>query len=387
MKKALLAILLVLCTFLTVAAYGQDFDLDIRAAILVEAETGQVLYEKNSAETLPPASITKIMTLLIAMEEIEKGNLSLDSEISISKYAESMGGSQIYLAAGTRIKLEDLLKAVTIASANDASVAIAEAIGGTYSNFIRLMNKRAEELGMVNTHFANSTGLPVEHGEHYTTAYDITLMSRELIKYEKVLEWASIWVDYVQLPGREAMLVNTNKMINYYPGMDGLKTGHTSEAGYCLAATAKRDNMRLISVIMGAETEKRREELTARLLDYGFNAFEKELILRKGEQVHNIEVPDGKKTVTTAEVAEDLYVVYKRGAKGTLQKEIVLREDLKAPIEKGEVLGQELIVQDGEILAQVDLVAVENIEKANIFTRIWRAFVNWVGQLLKGILK
>lgn len=387
MKKALLAILLVLCTFLTVAAYGQDFDLDIRAAILVEAETGQVLYEKNSAETLPPASITKIMTLLIAMEEIEKGNLSLDSEISISKYAESMGGSQIYLAAGTRIKLEDLLKAVTIASANDASVAIAEAIGGTYSNFIRLMNKRAEELGMVNTHFANSTGLPVEHGEHYTTAYDITLMSRELIKYEKVLEWASIWVDYVQLPGRQAMLVNTNKMINYYPGMDGLKTGHTSEAGYCLAATAKRDNMRLISVIMGAETEKRREELTARLLDYGFNAFEKELILRKGEQVHNIEVPDGKKTVTTAEVAEDLYVVYKRGAKGTLQKEIVLREDLKAPIEKGEVLGQELIVQDGEILAQVDLVAVENIEKANIFTRLWRAFVNWVGQLLKGILK
>lgn len=387
MKKALLAILLVLCTFLTVAAYGQDFDLDIRAAILVEAETGQVLYEKNSAETLPPASITKIMTLLIAMEEIEKGNLSLDSEISISKYAESMGGSQIYLAAGTRIKLEDLLKAVTIASANDASVAIAEAIGGTYSNFIRLMNKRAEELGMVNTHFANSTGLPVEHGEHYTTAYDITLMSRELIKYEKVLEWASIWVDYVQLPGREAMLVNTNKMINYYPGMDGLKTGYTSEAGYCLAATAKRDNMRLISVIMGAETEKRREELTARLLDYGFNAFEKELILRKGEQVHNIEVPDGKKTVTTAEVAEDLYVVYKRGAKGTLQKEIVLREDLKAPIEKGEVLGQELIVQDGEILAQVDLVAVENIEKANIFTRLWRAFVNWVGQLLKGILK
>ena len=153
MKKALLAILLVLCTFLTVAAYGQDFDLDIRAAILVEAETGQVLYEKNSAEPLPPASITKIMTLLIAMEEIEKGNLSLDSEISISKYAESMGGSQIYLAAGTRIKLEDLLKAVTIASANDASVAIAEAIGGTYSNFIRLMNKRAEELGMVNTHF------------------------------------------------------------------------------------------------------------------------------------------------------------------------------------------------------------------------------------------
>lgn len=386
MKKTLLAILLVLYSFLSVAVYGQDFDLDIRAAILVEAETGQVLYEKNSAEPLPPASITKIMTLLLAMEEIEKGNISLDSEVTISKYAESMGGSQIYLEAGTRIVLEDLLKAVTIASANDASVAIAEAIGGTYSNFIRLMNKKAEELGMENTIFENSTGLPVEYGDHHTTAYDIILMSRELIKYDKMLEWGSIWVDYVQLPGREAMLVNTNRLINSYPGMDGLKTGYTKEAGYCLAATAERNDMRLISVILGAETEKDREELTARLLDYGFNAFEKDLILRKGEQVHNIDVPDGKKTVTSAEVAEDLYVVYKRGTKGTLQKEVVLREDLKAPIEKGEVIGQEFIVQEGEILAQVDLLAVENIEKAGLFTRLWRAFVNWVGQLIKGIL-
>ncbi|NLJ84580.1 MAG: D-alanyl-D-alanine carboxypeptidase [Halanaerobiaceae bacterium] len=386
MKKTLLAILLVLYSFLSVAVYGQDFDLDIRAAILVEAETGQVLYEKNSAEPLPPASITKIMTLLLAMEEIEKGNISLDSEVTISKYAESMGGSQIYLEAGTRIVLEDLLKAVTIASANDASVAIAEAIGGTYSNFIRLMNKKAEELGMENTIFENSTGLPVEYGDHHTTAYDIILMSRELIKYDKILEWGSIWVDYVQLPGREAMLVNTNRLINSYPGMDGLKTGYTKEAGYCLAATAERNDMRLISVILGAETEKDREELTARLLDYGFNTFEKDLILRKGEQVHNIDVPDGKKTVTSAEVAEDLYVVYKRGTKGTLQKEVVLREDLKAPIEKGEVIGQEFIVQEGEILAQVDLLAVENIEKAGLFTRLWRAFVNWVGQLIKGIL-
>jgi len=386
MKKTLLAILLVLYSFLSVAVYGQDFDLDIKAAILVEAETGQVLYEKNSAEPLPPASITKIMTLLLAMEEIEKGNISLDSEVTISKYAESMGGSQIYLEAGTRIVLEDLLKAVTIASANDASVAIAEAIGGTYSNFIRLMNKKAEELGMENTIFENSTGLPVEYGDHHTTAYDIILMSRELIKYDKILEWGSIWVDYVQLPGREAMLVNTNRLINSYPGMDGLKTGYTKEAGYCLAATAERNDMRLISVILGAETEKDREELTARLLDYGFNAFEKDLILRKGEQVHNIDVPDGKKTVTSAEVAEDLYVVYKRGTKGTLQKEVVLREDLKAPIEKGEVIGQEFIVQEGEILAQVDLLAVENIEKAGLFTRLWRAFVNWVGQLIKGIL-
>ncbi|HHU93150.1 MAG TPA: D-alanyl-D-alanine carboxypeptidase [Halanaerobiaceae bacterium] len=386
MKKALLVILLILYSFLTVAIYGQDFDLDIRAAILVESEIGQVLYEKNSAEPLPPASITKIMTLLIAMEEVEKGNIALEDEVTISKYAESMGGSQIYLAAGTRVPFGDLLKAITIASANDASVAVAEAIAGTYSNFINIMNRRAQELGMKNTHFENSTGLPVEYGEHYTTAYDIALMSRELVKYDQVLEWASIWVDYVQLPGREAMLVNTNKMINSYPGMDGLKTGHTQEAGYCLSATAERNGMRLISVVLGAETEKEREELTARLLDYGFNAFVKELMLTKGDQVHNVEVPDGKKTITTAEVAEDLYVVYKKGTKGSIKKEVVLQEDLKAPIEKGEVIGQELIVQDGEVLGQVDLLASESIEKAGFFTRLWRAFTNWLGQLIKGIL-
>src|SRR5690554_3212682 len=185
MKKSIFIILILLYSFLSISIFAQEFDLDIKAAILIDADTGQVLYEKNSAKTLPPASITKIMTLLIAMEEIEKGNISLDDEITISKYAESMGGSQIYLAAGTRVKFRDLLKSVTIASANDASVAIAEALAGTYNNFIRVMNNRAEELGMENTNFINSTGLPDEYGQHYTTAYDISIMARELAKYSQ----------------------------------------------------------------------------------------------------------------------------------------------------------------------------------------------------------
>ena len=245
------------CLFIfTMSGIGmaQDLDLEAESAILIEAETGQLLYQKNINKKVPPASITKIMTMLIAMEKVENEVLSLDDEIIISQYAESMGGSQIYLPAGVEVKLKDLLKAVAISSANDASVAIAEAISGSYSSFINLMNEKAEKLGMKNTHFMNSTGLP--EANHYTTARDISIMARELIKYKKVLEWTSIWVDYVKLPEREAMLANTNKLVNKFPGMDGLKTGHTDDAGFCLAATAKRDSVRLISVILGCNSQK-----------------------------------------------------------------------------------------------------------------------------------
>lgn len=365
---------------------AQDFDVEVEAAILIEAETGQVLFSKNINKKLPPASITKIMTLLLAMEEIQKGTINLEDEVTISKFSESMGGSQIFLKAGTRVKIEDLLKAVTIASANDASVALAESIAGTYGNFIDWMNEKATKLGMKNTHFANSTGLPEEHGEHYSTVHDIAVMSKELVKYPRVLEWASIWVDYLQLPNREAMLVNTNKLIKLYPGLDGLKTGHTQAAGFCLAATAKRDNTRLISVVMNAETEKKREEQTARLLDYGFNAFTKEKFIAKGDKVHNIEVPDGKKTTTIAEAASDLFVIIKRGSKETVEKKVEIKDGLNAPIKKGEIIGKEIIVQEGNVLAEVDLLASENIEKAGFFTRIWRAFVRMVGNLMKNIL-
>ena len=389
MKKNIIFTMTLIFILLIFTVKAQEFDVDAPVAILVDAETGQVLYEKSADEIRPPASITKIMALLIAMEEVEKGNISLDDEVTISKYAESMGGSQIFLAAGTRVKFGDLLKAVTIASANDASVAAAEAVAGTYSNFVKWMNTRAEELGMEDTHFENSTGLPVEYGEHYSTARDITIMASELVKHPQILEWASIWVDYIQLPDREQMINNTNKLINKYnryPGMDGLKTGHTEAAGYCLTATAKRNDTRLISVVLGAETEKRREEVTSRLLDYGFNAFDKDLLLSKGDIVQNIDIPDGKKTVTSAEVADNLYVLVKKGSRDTLNKQVIIKEELKAPIKKGEIIGEELIVQDGKVLASVDLFAAEDVERAGFFTRIWRAFVNWVGGLIKGIL-
>lgn len=381
--KIIVTVLFVFCFLISLSEQSEAFELDIEAAILVDAESGQVLYEKNADQTLPPASITKIMTLLLAMEQVEKDTISLDDEVMISQLAESMGGSQIYLAANTRVKLSALLEAITIASANDASVAVSEAIAGSYNNFIDLMNKKAEELGMDNTNFVNSSGLPSKN--HYSSARDIAVMSRELVKYPKILEWASIWVDYLQLPDRKAMLVNTNKLIRDYPGMDGIKTGHTDEAGFCLAATAQRDNMRLISVIMRASSEKEREELTSRLLDYGFNAFISEVIVKKGEQVQNIEIPDGEKTITVAEVANDLKVIYQRGTADSLKKKIVISEQLQAPIKKGDVLGRQSIMQDDRLLASVDLIATEDVERAGFFTRLWRSFVNSVSNLLQRI--
>ena len=381
--KIIVIVLFVFCFLIPLSEQSEAFELDIEAAILVDAESGQVLYEKNADQTLPPASITKIMTLLLAMEQVEKNTISLDDEVMISQLAESMGGSQIYLAANTRVKLSALLEAITIASANDASVAVSEAIAGSYNNFIDLMNKKAEELGMDNTNFVNSSGLPSKN--HYSSARDIAVMSRELVKYPKILEWASIWVDYLQLPDRKAMLVNTNKLIRDYPGMDGIKTGHTDEAGFCLAATAQRDNMRLISVIMRASSEKEREELTSRLLDYGFNAFISEVIVKKGEQVQNIEIPDGEKTITVAEAANDLKVIYQRGTADSLKKKIVISEQLQAPIKKGDVLGRQSIMQDDRLLASVDLIATEDVERAGFFTRLWRSFVNSVSNLLQRI--
>ncbi|MFW6264617.1 MAG: D-alanyl-D-alanine carboxypeptidase family protein [Bacillota bacterium] len=380
-------IIFILIVFIIIALpiMAQEFDLEIPSAILIDADTGQVLYEKNADEQLPPASMTKIMTMLIAMEQIDKGELNLEDEVNVSRLAASMGGSQIYLAEGNRLTVEELLKAVAIPSANDASLALAEAIAGSYGNFIEWMNRRAAELGMDNTNFANSTGLPSEFDDHYSTARDIAIMSKELVNYPQVLEWSSIWVDYIELPEREAVLVNTNKLINTYPGMDGLKTGHTTEAGYCLAATAIRDNTRLISVIFGANTEEERGEITTRLLDYGFNTFNKELIVSEGEKVRNIEVPEGSKTITTAEAAEDLYVHIQRGRREDYKQQVLL-DDYKAPLAKGQILGEIQIVRDARVVASVDLLASEDIERAGFFTRVWRSFVNWAGSLITSIL-
>jgi len=375
MEKKFITILIISILFsLIIAAPALAFDVSTDSAILLELETGQVLFEKNADRVLPPASITKIMPLLIAMEKLEEGSISLDDVVTISRYAESMGGSQIFLAANTQVKLNKLLKAVTIASGNDASVAVGEYIAGTYSNFVAMMNEKAEELGMNSTNFSNSTGLPDPN--HYSTARDISIMAKELSKYPQVLEWASIWTETIDLPGRQAMLVNTNSLINKYPSMDGLKTGHTQEAGFCLAATAKKGDTRLISVVLQGESLNEREEATTRLLDYGFNAFSKQKIAVKGDQIQNIPIVESEDKVAVGEIAKDLYVMVKKGQEKEISQEVEVKDSLTAPIAKGELLGNLTVYNGEEVISTVNVVAAEDIERANIIVRLWRKIFN-----------
>jgi len=378
MKRRYTAVIL-LALILLFAGISQvgAFDVVTESALLMEAETGQILFSKNADRKLPPASMTKIMPLLITMEKLEEGSISLDDKVTISRYAESMGGSQIFLAANTQVELEKLVKAVTIASGNDASVAIGEYIAGTYSNFIAMMNERAEELGMENTNFSNSTGLPDPN--NYSTARDIALVARELVKYPLVLEWASIWTETIQLPNREAMLVNTNGLINQYPSMDGLKTGHTQEAGFCLTSTAQKGNTRLISVVMQGDTLKDREESTIRLLDYGFNSFSKREIAAAGDQIQNIPVSEAAEEFAAGEIEESFYVMVQKGKEREIDQEVIIDESLKAPIAEGEKIGELVVYRSEEEIGSVDVVSASNIDRANFLLRFWRSILSFVG--------
>jgi len=262
------AMLIGLFSFSASAAETPDLAIDAQSAILIEASTGQVFYEKNADEALPPASVTKIMTLLLVMEAIDSGSIALSDMVSVSDYASSMGGSQVYLKAGETMSVEDLLKSVVIASANDAAVALAEFLMGSEEAFVKRMNERAKELGMENTNFENTNGLDDTAENHLISARDIATMSRELIKHEKILEYSSTWMDSIR--NGEFGLTNTNRLIRFYSGANGLKTGSTSKAKFCISASAKRDGMQLIAVIMGSPTRDIRNECAKKLLDYGF---------------------------------------------------------------------------------------------------------------------
>lgn len=369
------SISLFICVLMLVAVMGTgiaraEFDVKAKSAILVDGKTGQVLFEKDAHKMLPPASITKIMTLLLALEAIDRGEASLTDQVSISQYAASMGGSQIYLSPKDRLPLGTLLKAVAVASANDACVAIGEYIGGTESNFVRRMNQRAKELGMENTSFKNTTGLP--NSEHYSTAYDISLMARELIQYDIFREWAQIWYEQIKVSDGYRDLVNTNSLIKDYPGLvDGVKTGHTDIAGYCLAASAEQDGFRLISVVLNTSSPEQRNEASMNLLSYGFRAFEHKVIVKENEQVEDIPIKQGKEQTVDAYTANSLGVVILKGLSGELRREIKTINQI-APVKKGEKVGELIIYQKEKELGRVDLLAVKDVEKANIFVRFFR---------------
>lgn len=352
---------------------------EAKSAILIERDTGTVLFEKNSHEPLPPASMTKIMTMLLIMEALEEGKLKLDEKVRTSEYAASMGGSQIFLEPGEEMTVDELLRGIAIASANDASVALAERIAGSEEAFVKMMNEKAKELGLKNTVFTNSTGLPDEG--HYSTAHDMAIMARELLKHKDITKYTGMYESYLrENTDKKFWLVNTNRLVKFYPGVDGLKTGYTSEAKYCLTATAKKDGMRVIAVVFGVPTSKQRNAEVAKMFDYAFNQYETHPLYEKNASLGHVPVSKGDKRKVEAVTSEPVSVLTKKGEDPkAVKKEIVLKKDIKAPVKKGEQIGTLKLVKDGKTIVKSPLVAKEDVNKANW----WILFKNSFGIFTK----
>lgn len=360
---------------LPIQAQAKESETDLApeavSAILLDAGTGKVLFEKNSHQALPPASITKVMTMLLVMEAIDLGKISWSDPVTISEYAASMGGSQIFLEQGERMTVHDLFKAMAISSANDAAVALAEYLGGTEKNFVQMMNNKAKELGLKNTQFQNANGLPAP--DHYTSAHDIAVMSRELLSYSKVTNYTGLYEDYLRKNTKKPFwLVNTNKLIRFYPGMDGLKTGYTSEAKFCLTATAKRGNLRFIAVVMGEPDLKKRNQEVVSMLDHAFNNYTSKRIFNKGDVLAEKRIDKGNPDKIRIQARQPLDMLIKKGTGHTGYEKKWVWNELKAPIHKGDHLGKLQIVQDGNIIAEWNLVSSMEVKQANLWTSFKR---------------
>ncbi|QHN49750.1 D-alanyl-D-alanine carboxypeptidase [Geobacillus stearothermophilus] len=351
---------------------------EAKSAILIERDTGKVLYEKNAHEPLPPASMTKIMTMLLIMEAIDEGKLSYDEKVRASEYAASMGGSQIFLEPGEEMTVDEMLHGIAIGSANDASVAMAEQIAGSEEAFVEMMNKKAKQLGLKNTHFANATGLPAE--DHYSSAYDMAMMARELLKYEDITKYTSKYEDYLrENTDKKFWLVNTNRLVKFYPGVDGLKTGYTAEAKYCLTATAKKNGMRVIAVVFGAPTPKSRNAQITKMLDYAFSQYQTLPVYERNETVAHVNVSKGKQKSVAAVTSEPVSVLTKKGqSTKQIEKVIKVKDDVKAPVRKGDELGVLILKQDGKEILRSPIVAKQTVAEASfwdLFKRVFSRFV------------
>lgn len=372
-KKVLATFICVVLAFTT--AYADERELSCKSALLMDYGSGKILYEMNPHEKLAPASVTKVMTMLLTMEEIAAGRLKYTDIVTASAYAKSMGGSTIFLDEGEQISVDDLLKGIAVSSGNDACVAIAEHISGTTDSFVERMNQRAKELGMENTHFVNCNGLDAP--EHYTTAYDIALMSRELMKHEDIFKYTTIWMD--SLRNGEFTLSNTNKLIRFYKGATGLKTGSTSGAGFCISATAKRDNLHLIAVIMGAPTSKERQADASSLLNYGFAKYKNELNIKKNQSVPDVKIIKGTKNYAKAVCRDDVSILMEKDSTHEVELKYNLLKNLKAPIQKGELAGEAICVIDGKPAGKTDIIFSENVSKVNL-TYSYGKFIDlWLG--------
>ena len=348
-------------------ARAEGFSAEGRSAYLVDAATFTPLYAKNENERLPIASMVKIMTVLLTLEAVDRGELSLDEKVPVSENAASMGGSQVFLDAGTEHRAGDLLKSVIVASANDSCVALAERVSGSVEGFVSDMNARAAELGMKDTRFANCTGLPA--AESFSTAHDVALMFREVIRHPVYFEDAGVWLeDYVHPDGRTTVMTNTNKLVKFYNGCDGGKTGFTSEAKFCLAATAERDGMRVIAVVAGADSSKSRFNAVSSMFNHAFGSFKAEKLLGAGElAAQRVKVAGGKERSVGVTASEDIVRLAPRSDKTAAELRLELPDKVKAPVRKGDVVGKGYLVVDGTAVREFDLVAAEDVARASIW--------------------
>ena len=351
-------------------------EISSKSAILMDVSTGQILYEKNAHDKLPPASVTKVMTMLLICEALDSGKIKLDDKVQISENAASMGGSQIFLEPGETQDVNTLLKGIAVASANDGCVAMAEHIAGSVEGFVDMMNKKAQELGMKDTHFANTNGLPVEN--HYTSAHDIALMSRELLKHDVIHKYLTTWMDKVVVGKKQSTigLANTNKLIKHYNGATGVKTGFTQQAKYCLSAAAKRGETHLVAATLGAETSPIRFKDATALLDYGFANYESTKLCSKNDNITTLTLEKAEDNKIDLVAKEDLSVLIKKGSNKDFEKQVKIYKNPKLPIKKGTVLGKVEICKDKKVVGQVDLVTTKDINKASYLQMLQRIIDN-----------
>ena len=360
MKKflAILVCIAVAVSFGTLPVTAAEFSFEAKSVILMEAETGRILYEKDADIPLPPASVTKIMTILLIMEAIDAGKIMLTDKVSISEHAAGMGGSQVYLEPGEQMTVDELLKCVVVASANDAAAALAEYCAGSEEAFVKNMNQRANELGMNNTHFENTNGLDDTTESHLTSARDIAIMSCELLKHEKIFDYTKIWMDTIR--NGSFGLTNTNRLIRFYKGANGLKTGSTQKAGFCISATAKRDGMQLVAVIMASPTRDDRNATATKLLDYGFANF-----------AFYEDIPDNESVNVSGSTKQSISVCPKepfryltpKDAKGKIERRVELPEKIAAPVHLGDTVGRAVYYLNGEKIGSVDLLAEQSAKR------------------------
>lgn len=376
MKKVLLFLLIILTVFKVSAL---EVTPNATRAILIDPDSKQILYEKNIHEETSIASLTKMMGLILIFEEIDSGKIKYTDKVIASSNAANMGGSQIWLSPGEELTVDELLKGIIMASANDGIVAMAEYIGGSEENFVKMMNNKARELNLMHTNFVNPTGLDEEG--HYSSAYDLAIIASELMKHKDVFKYTTLYEDYLRKnTDNKFWLVNTNKLLKSYKGVDGLKTGMTDKAGYCMAITAKRDNMRILAIVLGEKEGKVRNKETSDLLDYGFNNYEVITIKKKGDKVGSITLDKSIPKEIDVTLEEDITIIKRKGESKKDYKSIVKLNDLKLPIKKGDIIGKLLIKDNNVILKEIALKSNKDMQKQSFFNLL----LNTVKSMLTG---